>query len=256
MDRSIRPEHRRRFVLRFGVASLLFLVTCIAGYLGGYNSGMRNGAADQAALAVSTRSYEVGDLIRPLDSPTGWVAVESDYDELVDLISSTICSEEWQTGGGEIRPFPSSKSLVVNCRGVVHDELSRLLKQLRDLRYSLPDSFLKDTRELVSRRVPQIAILKAFQQSAVELNGQMEGFFLSAEADLREEYGTPSVSKVASDSDFPEWIGAKRLAVWNRGSGKLYLAVRDCRPTGLALVVGWWEESVGEVPPIHLATDP
>ena len=146
--------------------------------------------------------------------------------------------------------------MVVTGRGGVHRELEQMLKQLRGLRYTLPPSFIEDARELASSRVPKFTILKAFQQDAAELAGQMESFFLGAEAELRKEFGVPNLSKAAKDSDFPDWIGAKRLAVWNRGSGKLYLALRACRPIGEALVVGWWEPSVGEVPPISLAANP
>lgn len=257
MDAPTRRRPLWRRLMRFSLAGFLFVVACLAGYLGGYREGVRRGTDDKAAAAVTTRIYDVADLIRPLDEPLDWVATEEDFAELIELITSTITAESWGPGqGGSINAFPKNRSLVIANRGVVHDEIDQLFGQIRRLRYTLPDGYLEDVREVAARQEVSATILKATRQEADEVTRQFQAFFESAEADLHGEFGSPSLMKEAGDVGFPEWIGARRVAVWNKGSGKLYLALRDCRPRGEALVFGWWEPSAGEIAPMSFASNP
>jgi hypothetical protein len=124
-------NRRPLLAIRFSVALLLFLTACFAGYLGGYKYGMSAAAMDIDAVTFSSRTYDIGDLIRPLDAPPGWIASEGDFDELVQLIKSTIASEHWESGDAKIHRFPANTSLVVFSPGSVHRELDQLLIQLR-----------------------------------------------------------------------------------------------------------------------------
>ncbi|TWU00667.1 hypothetical protein Pla108_16190 [Botrimarina colliarenosi] len=126
-----KPRRRRWFALRFGLATLLFLTACVAGYLGGYDYGMRRALEDQGPLAVSMRVYWVGDLIQPIDHAAERDVLDRDFDELVDLITSTVYSNEWKSDDAFLRRIPADESLVITSRNRCHSEIAELLKQLR-----------------------------------------------------------------------------------------------------------------------------
>lgn len=62
-------------------------------------------------------------------------ATQADFDTLIDLITSTIAPQSWDTvgGPGSIEGFPTNLSLVVSQTQDVHEEIADLLDQLRRL---------------------------------------------------------------------------------------------------------------------------
>jgi general secretion pathway protein D len=62
-------------------------------------------------------------------------ATQADFDTLIELITSTIAPQSWDTvgGPGSIEGFPTNLSLVVSQTQDVHEEIADLLDQLRRL---------------------------------------------------------------------------------------------------------------------------
>lgn len=253
MDELNRSRGRYRWFFRFSIASLLLGMAVVAGYFTGYRFGERQAIQDVADTKVTSVVYQVKDLIKPLDAPQAWSPTEQDFEPLVELITSTIASNEWSTPAAGITPFVANKSLVVSCSGVAHRELAELLHQLRTLRYKLPEDYLAKVRELAGRQKPTRRVIKALTDDSPDRHTIMKNHYDSALQELAAAFGAPTQVASAGEAQYPEWIGAQHIAVWDRGVGKLYFALVDCRPHGEALVAGWWEETVGQLKPIELA---
>ncbi|MCA9241779.1 MAG: hypothetical protein KDA37_16330 [Planctomycetales bacterium] len=181
----------------------------------------------------------------------------ADFDQLIDLIVTTISTDEWSDSGSpisSIRPFPANDTLVVSCCGATHDQLRLLFQQLRVLKYELPSDFAAKVREAEARKRTSPVIIKAFaklQQSDQDL---LNNQFQAGISQLSRDYGAPQCFQ-AGEVGFPDWATAQQIAIWDRRGGRLYFALQDCRPHGEAIVAGWWEDSFGVQQPLKLATD-
>lgn len=175
---------------------------------------------------------------------------KGDFTWLIKLITTSVFADEWKKSTSDIRPFGKHASLVARCTRETHQGLAGLLQRLRDFQFKLPTDFLEKARKLVHRRKPSRQIIKSFTTISPDDHKFIEKHFHSAVSDLSNEFGTPALNATSGDPVFPEWIGAQKIALWNYGSGKLYLGLVDCRPAGEALVIGWWESEVGVLEPI------
>lgn len=59
----------------------------------------------------------------------------ADFTELIDLITSTVQPDSWDTvgGAGSVKPYTTTLSLVIRQTQAVHQEIADLLTQLRRL---------------------------------------------------------------------------------------------------------------------------
>jgi hypothetical protein len=109
------------------------MVLCFAGLFGGYRIGFDRGYAagdlKHASEELYNRVYEVGDLVTLPDGTT-------DYDSLLELLTSTIAPESWDDigGPGSVKEFKMHQSLVILQRGDLHREIDKLFEQLRAIR--------------------------------------------------------------------------------------------------------------------------
>jgi hypothetical protein len=116
--------------MRFSIATLLFLMLCLGGYLSGYLVGFDRGKQGAVDATIYVKSYPVGDLISPSNSR----AAASDFDRLIDAIVTTVSPGQWMedgAGNGEIQPFPANMSLVVSQNQSNHEAISAYFEQLR-----------------------------------------------------------------------------------------------------------------------------
>ncbi len=255
MEDTKKQRPRRRF-FRFSLLTLMLATTCVAGYFSGWRWGAQERTQDISDTTFSTQVYQVSDLVTPIPGKTG--AASADFDPLVELIVSTIEHDSWlenDTGIGEIQTFPTNLSIVVSNTGKTHDGIAELFQQLRDLRYELPEDFLAKVRGAVARKRKPAFPIKVLTHYAIEDARRMENHFESAVKQLTSVFGKPSGVYQAGEKDFPKWATAQEIAVWNYWGGKLYFAMQDCRPQGLALVTGWWEKSFGDLPPMQIAPE-
>ncbi|MEN1680079.1 MAG: hypothetical protein AAGJ46_10835 [Planctomycetota bacterium] len=260
MSDSAASSPKKRWRFRLSLATLLVFVACFSGYLAGLRLGADASAEQRRRAEISTQTYAVSDLIEPIDPNPGWSPTEGEFLPLIELVTSTLDSEEWReatgSGASSISPFASNSSIVVTCSGDAHDQLASLLHQLRDLRYRLPGDYLDQVREVAARGIPTRQIIKAFTATSPANHKRMENHFSAAMADLRSAFGRPDLVAAAGDAEFPSWLAARRTAVWDRRRGKLYFALVDCRPDGEALVAGWWEPGGDALGPIVFAASP
>ena len=126
-----RRAPRRRFY--FSLGALLLLVFCFAavfaGYRQGFDRGYMAGVRQYAVEHPYSKVYPVADLVSP-------VTTSKDFDELTELITSTIQPASWDNlaGSGSIAVFESNLSLVIHQTDEVHKQTEKLLEQLRTLR--------------------------------------------------------------------------------------------------------------------------
>ena len=94
-------------------------------------------------VELYTKAYYVADLVVPLKAPTFSPSgvreqddgAEADFDTLINLITSTVEPNSWDSIGGDcqIVPFEGNLSLVVTQTANGHEGVLGLLKQLRGL---------------------------------------------------------------------------------------------------------------------------
>ncbi len=104
------------------------------------------GEARMAARMYS-KVYNVPDLVVPIPDSDNLLSskgdggtqfpgqdVAPDFDTIIELITSTIAPDSWEDvgGPGAIEAFPPNRSLVVSQTDDVHEQISNLLKQLRE----------------------------------------------------------------------------------------------------------------------------
>jgi hypothetical protein len=128
----------RQSWLRFGLSTVLILLAILAGLLAGYRAGYQRGygTGQQQRLDedYTPRVYPVSDLVLTVDGATG--KLSADFDSLIEMITSTVSPESWETvgGPGSIESNLATLSIVVLQHGLTHAEIAALLEELRDRR--------------------------------------------------------------------------------------------------------------------------
>ena len=84
---------------------------------------------DQADLLLTTKTYDVGDLVVCQDEDgRPW----DDYGSLIDIITWTVAPDSWEVDGGPVGyTFASAKVLVIRQTCQVHLEIAQLLDTIR-----------------------------------------------------------------------------------------------------------------------------
>lgn len=128
--------HRRWF--RFSIGMLLVLMTCIAGYFGGYKAGK----AGFTSSRIYVESYDVARVVTPVGSASG---KEDGFDTLIDLLKTTITYDRhrWDAEHLFIADRDNMR-LVVAHNQSGHEEVASLLAQLNSLAKSYHDRVAKD----------------------------------------------------------------------------------------------------------------
>jgi len=141
-ETTAKPPWRHAF--RFGLATLLFVVLLVSGFLAGVKAGFHRGySAGQAQREKETpitKVYPVASLVlASSDAP----AADADFATVIDLITSSIAQESWDCvgGRGSINGFPASLSLVVNQTPEVHERIAILLKDMERKHGAGDDAF-------------------------------------------------------------------------------------------------------------------
>ena len=81
---------------------------------------------------------------------------QADFDALIDLITTTIAPNSWDTvgGPGSVAPFETNLTLVVSQTQEVHEQIADLLQQLRrlqDLQVTIEVRFITLTDNFFER---------------------------------------------------------------------------------------------------------
>jgi hypothetical protein len=80
-------------------------------------------------------TYSVGDLVVPVPGSPGPDNVKARQEALIHAITNTVAKKSWECSGGVgvIHYFPFGMALIVDQRVEVHEEIGRLLAELRRL---------------------------------------------------------------------------------------------------------------------------
>jgi len=115
---------------RISMATLLFVVLCVCGYLAGHKQGYRDGKALWDIMPVYGEVYLASDLLED----RGPTEVDSELDKIVSRIKREVVPECWEDAGGNctVKAFPENRSVVVGANQYVHEEIKVHLKTLRD----------------------------------------------------------------------------------------------------------------------------
>lgn len=105
------------------------------------NEAGSQAATNASVLAQMSTSGMLPGVASRSQHPLGYApgnmggATMADFDTLIDLITSTIAPQSWDTvgGPGSIEGFPTNLSLVVSQTQEVHEQIADLLDQLRRL---------------------------------------------------------------------------------------------------------------------------
>jgi len=116
---------------------------------------------DEAESELTTKIYPVRDLVAYRFADSGKHRYDEDYDSLIDLITTTIAPQSWDTvgGPGSISSFGNASSLVVSQSDEVHRAIEPLLVKLRQVKglqgipsVALPQTTAdKNTRRIAGR---------------------------------------------------------------------------------------------------------
>src|SRR5262245_34028041 len=121
-------QSKKRRWLRFSFATMLFLIACLCGFMGGYRSGYFAGDRAWKYNQVYPISYTVADLVAKPNS-TGSVEVsEPDFQNLVLAINDATSDMKGLCG---VRPNKTNLSLVINSNEVGHLRIAKMLNELR-----------------------------------------------------------------------------------------------------------------------------
>ncbi len=129
---AISPE-RKRIVLRYSIAMLLFLVSCLCGYLGGFRYGYKIANEKWRYEKNYAKVYNVADLVGPQSNGGPVHAQKADFENLLTIVKHE--GNDQPENSFEISPDKVNLSLIVNANGVVHRRVYTLLS---DLRKALP----------------------------------------------------------------------------------------------------------------------
>ena len=118
----------RRFT-RFSLTALLLLLMVISCFVAGERYGYRKGLKIWNSLPLYTEAYSVADLLEP---PEGKSRAET-LDDLATHLKHEIMPVVWEDAGGrcKLAVFQDGNMLIVNANQYVHDEMKRVLDQMR-----------------------------------------------------------------------------------------------------------------------------
>lgn len=122
-------QRKKRRWLRFSFATMLFLIACLCGFMGGYRSGYFSGDRAWKYNKVYAVSYTVSDLVATSKSPGAVQVSEPDFENLVLAVNDVTTDLK---GLCEVRPNRTNLSLIVSSNSVGHLRIAKMLNGLRD----------------------------------------------------------------------------------------------------------------------------
>ena len=122
-----------RLLPRFSLITLLVLMSLVAGYLSGYQFGGKQRQLSDDGALITTKAYRVEDFMAAASNANPSSEPNANMASLVELIQSTVATDQWQPNGeSEIAGSSESNLIVAKCSGKVHDEIAEQLQDLRE----------------------------------------------------------------------------------------------------------------------------
>lgn len=119
---------------RFRLASLLWLMLCVALVIGTYRLAYERGREDTLAMRTfvgrtHVRSYDVQDVMPAKLTGTG---VLLNFDPIVRDIQKEVLPNTWDGGSATISDYPNNISLIISHDADGHERIAAWLKQRRE----------------------------------------------------------------------------------------------------------------------------
>lgn len=237
---------KRRW-FRFSLATFLFVSLCIGGLIGGYQSGYRQGYTQGQATRYNetqvTESYNTASLIWS-DLPDSDRKVA--FDNLKDLIQSTISTEIWNDGrGNDIRLDPFGvENVIVIAPGETQKQIRDLLAQLEKLAVRGGAEQLLPVMQTLaaqgkSNSKAQDTVLPIIPpQNTKKGTDWFERYFRLTINGISKQWGRPAFQGKCTEGGFPNWSVDQQIATWPHGGGLSYLALRNVDGQ-LHIAAGW-----------------
>lgn len=124
-----RPRKKRW--LRFSFSTMLFLIACLCGFMGGYRSGYFSGDRAWKYNQVYPISYSLADLVATSTSSGSIEVSEPDFENLVLAIND---ANSDMTEMCQVRPNKTNLSLIVTSNEIGHLQIAKMLNELRKSR--------------------------------------------------------------------------------------------------------------------------
>lgn len=119
---------------RFSLASLMFFVACLAGYLSGFQLGHKKAMRVIDGVPLIAMTYRIADLTRGTSDTSNSNLQTSD--ELAELIRTEVVPVSWMNAGGngqlQAVALKGERHLVVSTHSFVHKEIGDFLEQRRE----------------------------------------------------------------------------------------------------------------------------
>jgi hypothetical protein len=235
--------HPRR-LLRFNIGTLLFVMLALSVGLGGYAAGRRSGERQLRAETFVVKTYPLADVIGVLPDDATRQAL---FDEVIEHLVTNVSPQTWiEAGaaeeGGEIQPFLTNASLVVNQSGAVHDEITTTLTKFCDERTRTQfDQAIATIDALAIEERSEPVVLVSFPNGGDLALAAVETSYDRLVSRLKKDWGTPRFSGQCFERGFPYWSLAQSITQWSKKSGDVYIAIED-RPGVGRVVIGGWRE--------------
>jgi len=126
MDHEGAMVHTRR-PLQVSVWTMLLGSTILTGYFAGYQTAGRQQVARTSPPQVSARHYCVNDIVRDTRDPS------RDLRRIISLIKQNVEPDSWSLPGVGAVPLDANASLIIQHTTAIHEKISHLLSQLRQL---------------------------------------------------------------------------------------------------------------------------
>ena len=145
--------HSRRVWLRFSLATLLFLVFCLAGFFAGFYYGAKAGRSYWRGESQEVRLYNVSDLL----SPGGEDTQKREFAALIARIQNAVGPSLWREVGGTgyVQVHNDGMHLEVLCPWKDHRQVKQAIVDLREQRRRDGEQFqLADDNDAAAVRPP------------------------------------------------------------------------------------------------------
>lgn len=235
--------HPKR-LLRFNIGTLLFVMLALSVGLGGYAAGRRAGERQLRAETFVVKTYPLADVMGVLPDEATRQAL---FDEVIEHLVTNISPETWievgaAEGGGEIHPFLTNASLVVNQSGAVHDKVETALAKFCEERCKGQfDQAVATIDALAVEERSEPVVLVSFPNGGDLAQVAVETSYDRLVGRLKKDWGTPRFSGQCFERGFPYWSLGQSITQWSKQSGDVYIAIQD-RPGVGRVVIGGWRE--------------
>lgn len=228
-----------RRLLRYDLASLMFVMLCACGYLGSYRYGERAGAKKAYDESFFYKQHSLVDLLVEIPAKD---EREKRTAEFAEHIKASLAPASWNASGpqqGEMVVLPQFGSLLVGQHGAVHDQIAVAIDRLRsDANRQHVDEAVKELESLCAQKCGPTILASFTSQDTLRFEALQQRYECVVQG-LEKAWGGPRFAGECTEVGFPVWSAAYKIAVWPANGGEAYIALQDRPNLGRVVLAGW-----------------